>query len=661
MGIDLSIIIVNYNVKEFLENLIHSIEKATQQLNIEIIVIDNNSNDGSCEYIPAKFPNINFISNKHNAGFAKANNQGIDIAKGKYLLLLNPDTLVQEDTFVTLISLMDRNNSIGMATCKILNADGTLQLACRRSFPGPWVSFTKMFGLSALFPKCKMFAQYNLTYLDENKSYEVDAISGSFMFLRKEVIDKVVGLDCDFFMYGEDLDFCYRIKEAGYKIYYYPETSIIHYKGESTKRSSIDEVRHFYNAMQLFVKKHFSQNIFLSFLLKSAISFRELIAFLVKRKKIIISVVLDFLFFALSLLISEKYYKHLKPFWAGFPDYSYNLIYIIPTLFYVIISYLIGSYKKDKISIISNFTALITTFISITSFTFFFKSYGYSRAVILICFSVMFVFSTLWRAIYRIIFSKNSNENVSNRTVILGCGEQSVELANKLKQNISQVHNIVGLISITSKEFGKKIDKFSVIGNIENIIKIITEYSITKVIIPPNLLTYNDVLQLLGRCKNENVEFLLSANSLDYLIGKNNVSLIPDVELIKFKYNILNLNHKTIKRILDFLLAFFTIILTPILIVILPRKVTRKIYYNLIEILRGNISFVGTRVAKSNEYLGKKGITGYWYILDTASDPMEEDKMDLYYAKNQNVFMDFNIIIKSINKAYRKTSKQEKL
>jgi len=186
--LDLSIIIVNYNVKEFLQNLLASLFKAITNLSTEIIVVDNGSDDGSIEMLREKFPKVTLISSKINLGFSKANNLGLKIAKGKYLLLLNPDTIVQEDTFEKLIQFFNDTKDAGMVGCKILNPDGTLQLACRRSFPGPWTSFCKVSGLSSLFPKSKLFARYNLTFMDENRSYEVDAISGSFMMLRRILI-----------------------------------------------------------------------------------------------------------------------------------------------------------------------------------------------------------------------------------------------------------------------------------------------------------------------------------------------------------------------------------------------------------------------------------------------------------------------------------------
>ena len=211
--IDLSIIIVNYNVKEFVLNLLQSIQEASKNIKSEIIIVDNASDDGSVELIQEKYSNVKLIANKENVGFGRANNQGMKIAGGKYILLLNPDTIVREDTFEKMLLLFQSRDDIGIAGCKVLNPDGTLQLACRRGFPGPWTSFTKIVGLSTLFPNSKTFARYNLTYLDENKSYEVDAVSGSFMMMKREVYELMGGFDPQFFMYGADLDLSILVKE----------------------------------------------------------------------------------------------------------------------------------------------------------------------------------------------------------------------------------------------------------------------------------------------------------------------------------------------------------------------------------------------------------------------------------------------------------------
>ena len=393
---DLSIIIVNYNVKEFLQNLLHSIDKASSKISKELIIIDNASDDGSVEVIKEKFPSVNLIENKVNVGFGSANNQGLAIAKGKYILFINPDCIVSEDTFENMISFFESNPECGLAGCKILNSDGTLQLACRRSFPGPWTSFTKVTGLSNLFPKSKIFARYNLTYLDENKTFEVDAVSGSFMMIRKEVYEKVGGFDEQFFMYGEDLDLCYLIQKAGYKVYYVHNTQIIHYKGESTKRSNLDETRLFYDAMHLFVKKHLSSFPIVEVILRTAIGFRKLFAFLGKRKLSLYTAFTDFIFFNLSLFAAEEFYKSITD-WVGFDPHAYLVIYTVPALIHIFVSALSGVYRKDEVSVLRNFGAIIISFLIITSATFFFKQYAFSRAVVLISYILFLLISTFFR------------------------------------------------------------------------------------------------------------------------------------------------------------------------------------------------------------------------------------------------------------------------
>ena len=318
--IKLSVIIVNYNVKYFLEQAIQSVIKACENIETEIIVVDNNSVDGSVEFIESKFigarkdlkPEIKIIANKQNTGFAKANNQGLQIAKGKYILLLNPDTVVEEDTFEKCLSFMDAHADAGALGVKMIDGKGIFLPESKRAFPSPEVAFYKAFGLAALFPRSKVFGKYHLGYIGENETCEVDVLAGAFMLLRKDVLDKIGYLDEDFFMYGEDIDLSYRIVKAGYKNYYFPETRIIHYKGESTKKASFNYVKMFYNAMKIFANKHFSgrrAGIFVM-LLNIAIYFRALIAGIVRLFKKIAIPFLDAIIIFGGLVLIKEYWEY---------------------------------------------------------------------------------------------------------------------------------------------------------------------------------------------------------------------------------------------------------------------------------------------------------------------------------------------------------------
>ncbi|MBI6873603.1 glycosyltransferase family 2 protein [Clostridium aciditolerans] len=265
---DLSIIIVNYNTKELLKQTIQSVIDTTKNIDYEIIVSDNNSTDGSIEMVEEYFPQVNLIKNKDNLGFPKGNNVAIKKSIGRYVLLLNSDTVVIDNCLEKCIKYMNSHKNIGVLGCRVVLKDGQLDHACKRGFPTPESSLFYMLKLYKLFPDSKKFGQYTLSYLHEDEINEVDSLTGAFMMLRKETIDEVGLLDEEFFMYGEDIDWCYRIKEAGWKVMYYPEAKIIHYKGASSKKKRFKTLYEFHRAMILFYDKHYrlKYNIFVTIL-----------------------------------------------------------------------------------------------------------------------------------------------------------------------------------------------------------------------------------------------------------------------------------------------------------------------------------------------------------------------------------------------------------
>jgi O-antigen biosynthesis protein len=625
----------------------------------EIIVVDNASNDGSVEFIKNNFPEVNLIANKFNLGFSKANNIGMKQAKGKYILLINPDTLVSEDTFEKMIGFFETNPLVGLAGCKILNPEGTLQLACRRSFPGPWTSFCKVTGLSNLFPNSRLFARYNLTYLDPDQTYEVDAISGSFMMFKKEIYEKIGGLDEKFFMYGEDLDFCYRVQQSGFKVFYVHSTQIIHYKGESTKKSGLDETKIFYNAMHLFVKKHLSGSFLVGLILQSAIIFRKLFAFLGKRKLTILAIVLDFIFYDLTLLFSEKVYIALKSKWAGFPPFSFFIVYSVPALIHIMVTALTGNYKRNEFTILKNFGAVIVSFFFVASLSFFFKDFAYSRGVIVLTYFTLFFSLTFWRICIKLIFNLGlgNSESLQQRTLVVGIDDHTADIAHKLKHKHTDLHNVIGLISTTNKEVGEEINGFNVLGSIENINKVIKDKRINEVIFSSLELSYNQIMTIVSQSQNDNIDFKLIGNNLDFLIGKTSVSILDDTPIIELNYNISSTLIKFIKRVFDVLLSstvLFFIYPYIYLIVLISqqRNEFRDFILKIPKVFIGELSFVGP--GENNDlselYLGKKGLTGLWYV--EGSEGKDSEKLNIYYAKNQNIWLDIEILGKTIVKMW---------
>lgn len=263
--IDLSVIILSFNTVELTRRCLQTIFASKMgKYTLEVIVCDNGSTDGSLAMITQEFPEVILIDNKKNLGFAAGNNPGIKRAGGRYILLLNTDTEVPQDTFRVMLEFMDKNHDAGAATCKLFLPDGALDPACHRGFPTPWASFTYLTGLERLFPKFRLFAQYHQGYKDLNTIHEVDCIVGAFFLVRREIVAQVGLLDEDYFMYAEDIDWCYRIRQAGWKIMYNPTVSILHKKKQSgrshflRKRRVATEI-YFHKYNWLFYKKHYAR------------------------------------------------------------------------------------------------------------------------------------------------------------------------------------------------------------------------------------------------------------------------------------------------------------------------------------------------------------------------------------------------------------------
>ncbi|REE82312.1 GT2 family glycosyltransferase [Lutibacter oceani] len=270
---DISVVIVNYNVQYFLEQCILSVKEAATNLNVEIIVVDNNSEDNSCSVIKEKYPEVKLVENKENIGFSKANNQGVKIAKGAYILVLNPDTIIAEDTLDKIIFFARAKQNLGVLGVKLIDGSGKFAPESKRGIPTPSTSFNKLFGISS-----KRTGKYYATHLDENESGIIDIASGAFMFMKRIVFEEVGGFSEAYFMYGEDIDLSMKLLHKGYQNYYFASTQIIHFKGESTDKNS-KYLKYFHDAMKIFYKKHFKLNLIYDFIMRIGIEFWYLLKY----------------------------------------------------------------------------------------------------------------------------------------------------------------------------------------------------------------------------------------------------------------------------------------------------------------------------------------------------------------------------------------------
>ena len=663
-----SIIIVNYNVREFLHHALVSLQKAMKGMRGEIIVVDNASDDGSVEMVRRRFPTVQLIASKVNLGFAKANNLGLKRARGKFFLLINPDTLVQEDTLRVMIKFFQENADVGLAGCKVLNPDGTFQLACRRSFPRPWVAFSKMIGLSALFPNSRFLGRYNLTYLSPDETYEIDAVSGSFMMVRREAYEQVGGLDEEFFMYGEDLDWCYRIQQAGWKNYYVHSTQIIHYKGESTKRSNLDEIRTFYQAMHLFVQKHFSSSKFFAFLIRAAIVVSSRLAMVRAFLRPLVVALVDVVLVDLSILLAEL-------IWFGtmfrLPQYAYPIVYTIPALVVAGGLYSAGVYTHRRMSVSRSMVSTIVSFIVISALVFFFKNYGFSRGVTIISGFLSTFFIPGWRLLLR-VFGRSSSEGrrsiFGRRTLIVGTDKSAQELLRRLRGRVSDGYDVLGFIDVNRKRIGEKLAGLPIVGSTDNIGKVIHDLKVSDVIFSTQTLSYADILSVIGRTHSQTVNFHLVPNTLEVIIGKGSVDSLNELPLVQITYNIEKAPNRTLKRLFDICLSGALLIsIYPFLYLkkALTGRTRSEFVLRVPKVFEGSFSLVGppdvsTAAPGSNQqsalFLGKPGLTGL--IQLQGSRPLgdqEKEQYNLYYAKNQSLALDVEILLKTMLRQRRES------
>jgi GT2 family glycosyltransferase len=656
---DLSIIIVNYNVRQFLENALTSLLRALEGMRGEIIVVDNASDDGSVEMVREKFPGVRLIVNTTNVGFARANNAALRDATGTCLLLINPDTIVQEDTLQVMTGFLGRNPDVGLAGCTILNPDGTLQLACRRSFPTPWVAFTKIMGLSSLFPRSRWFGRYNLTYLPPEETYEVEAISGSFMMMTRAAYEKVGGLDEMFFMYGEDLDWCYRVRQAGFKVFYVHRTKIIHYKGESTRRSDIDEIRVFYHAMQQFVEKHFSRSVAVEMFLTLGILLRAGAAFAAKASPPFLMAAADFAAVVLSLIAAEfLYFGQL----FHFPSYAYPVVWSVPPFIVVASLFFSGVYTTNRYSASNAVLAVVASYVVISAVVFFAKEFAFSRAVVLISGAGTLLLLPAWRLALRGVGGHGPGMEArrslfGRRTVIVGTGPSAEHILRKLRARVDGGYDVLGFIDLTRRRVGEKVGGVEILGSLDNVGKVIDEYRVGEVIFSTEGISYAEILSVIARSNSRGVNFRMVPNSLEAIIGKTSIDELNTLPLLEIEYNLQKPLNRMVKRGFDLLVSGLLLVAVYPWVRLLharrgPEGRTGAILL-LPQVFSGRLTLVGFPLSRDASAgaapLGKPGLTGVVQITRPEElTPDEVEKYLLYYAKNQSLLLDLEIIAKSL-------------
>ena len=398
----LSVIIVNYNVKYFLEQNLCSVRAAAMGTDTEIIVVDNFSSDNSLAYLRPLFPDVQFICNAGNHGFGKACNQGLAAATGKYVLFLNPDTIVPEDAFIKTIAFFEQHPEAGALGVKMFDGRGRFLKESKRAFPSPRTSFYKLTGLSKLFPRSPVFARYHLGNLREDQDQQVDVLSGAFMMVRKEVLDRIGGFDEAFFMYGEDIDLSYRIQLAGYKNYFFAGTSIIHFKGESTRKGSANYVRMFYQAMSIFVRKHYgvSRAGLFNFSIQLAIGVRGMLSALAAFVRQIGMPVVDAILVMVSFWLAKSIWNSSVKTGTSYDATLLWISFTALTGVYLLIAYYAGLYDREYKTGNLWRTATAGTLTVLALYSLLPEQYRFSRAIILLGAVMAFIVMAVARKLF---------------------------------------------------------------------------------------------------------------------------------------------------------------------------------------------------------------------------------------------------------------------
>ena len=652
--VKLSIVIVNYNVKHFLEQCLISVFKATTNINSEVFVVDNNSVDGSCTVIKERFPEVKLIENKKNLGFSTANNQAIEIATGQYILLLNPDTVVEEDCFEKCVHYMDLNPEAGGLTVKMIDGKGRFLPESKRALPTPTVSFYKIFGLARLFPKSKKFARYYLGHLNNEEINEIEILPGAFMFLRKETLEKTGLLDEDYFMYGEDIDLSYRITKSGYKNYYYPETTIIHYKGESTKKGSLNYVYVFYNAMIIFARKHFSNKNIKAFsvLINAAIYFRAFMAVLFRFVKTVFLPILDIssIFFCYFLI---------KPIWENYKFQGHGqypnefLLFAVPSyiIIWIFSIWFNGGYSKQikltkLIKAIAVGTAIILVLYSLLP-----EYLRFSRALIIIGSAFTLVLSIFNRIIVHFItfFPQKFKLNRELKIIIVGLIDEITRI-EKIIIEAELKPNIVGKVSPSYES--QENYHIGTIIQLEEIVKI---HKIDEIVFCAKDVPSNQIISNMLRLSGFNIDYKIAQPDTLSIIGSNSIETAGELYTVEINA-ISKENNIRNKRLFDIIISLIIFIFSPLIFLFF--KIPFKLINNSVNVLLGCKSWVGYyKKSDANMNNIPKIKDGILTPLDIGSKKEQSDSfiynINVAYAKNYTMWNDLKILLKGFKQIGR--------
>lgn len=619
----------------------------------EIIVVDNNSADKSMEYLVPKFPAVRFIANNENLGFAKACNQGLKVASGKYILFLNPDTIVPEDCFRKCIAFIEQQPDAGALGIKMLDGSGRFLKESKRAFPSPMTSLYKLFGLAKLFPHSRVFSKYHLGHLDENENNEIDVLAGAFMMIRKELLDKVGSFDETFFMYGEDVDLSYRIQKATctgsdghYKNYYFADSSIIHFKGESTRKGSMNYVRMFYNAMSIFVRKHYggSRAGIFNVLIHIAIWFRAGLtatgSFVRRIGLPLIDAGLIFLSFWMMKNIWSQYIRS---------DIQYNrklLLIAFPayTIFYLITAYYAGLYDRwyKRSELVRS--SVIATIVLLAAYALMPEQYRFSRAIIL--FGALLAFAVIsiqrWILIKTYVLNSNTDKDVLLSTVIVGSVPEYKQVLQLLKE--AGLHKrVLGRLATDQQDL-------SAIGYWKKIPKLLSSIPFKEVIFCAGTLSFAEIIDQVKQLPRGVVAKIHAAGSSS-IVGSDSKDTSGEAVSNENGYKLADPYNRRLKRLIDVSTSFLALLTFPLQLLLVKKPLS--FLRNCVQVLVAQKTWIGYAMTEKNLPVLHTPVIACNGVPVSANRLLPEESLqmvDYWYARDYEPAAD----LKLLWKVYRK-------
>jgi O-antigen biosynthesis protein len=638
----LSVIIVNYNVKYFLEQCLFSVRAAMKQVGGEVIVVDNASQDGSRDYLASRFPEVQFIWNKENLGFARANNLALAQSKGEHILFLNPDTIVAEDCFSICMQFMHAHPQAGALGVHMVDGGGRFLKESKRAYPSISTSFFKLAGLATLFPKSKIFARYHLGHLDPASNHEVDVLAGAFMWVRRKALDAVGSFDERFFMYGEDIDLSYRLQRGGWKNFYVADTTVIHFKGESTKRGSLNYVRMFYRAMAVFVEKHYTSvtAFFFRFFITLAIWFRAGITAVLGGLKQLGLPIIDAVNILIAFIAAKYTWNELVK-----PEIVYNrdllgMAFPAFTVVFIVAAYYAGLYdRSQKRGRVIHSTVIATTALLVI-YALLPEQYRFSRAILLLGSFYAFILLVLSRGWMRRLNLIEAEEEEKLGTVVVA-DLASFEEASGLMETAEKRQRILGRIA-PQEDGGASL---TTLGHLDAFLK---DVPVREVIFCQGRISYQEIIRHAQKLP-KHTRMRIMAGGAKSIVGSDSSTSSGQAISDAAGYNLGGPSARRMKQLVDALAALLFIVTWPLQLFLVKNPI--GLLGNAMKVLGGQCTWIGYSSIMSN-HNGlpriKKGILGT-NGQPGCGHPDADDglyKLDQLYAREYTIYKDLYLMAK---------------